>query len=1097
MKKNFIGTEGSLLAALIYEDILKDRKQWLFVTESYKEAEKLSSDLAFFLRGERDIFLMEGEDDSFALFEASNREVLMEKLKVIEAVLKNQPLIAVMPVTTALKFIPPKKVFKRGSLILKVGEEKNIGDLIAELFDLGYISSNMVYAQGQFSKRGDIVDVFSSTADYPLRIEFFEDEIESIRSFDPTTQRTVKKYSEQSIFFATVFGSYKDLKVRAEGSLREKYRKNLGRFEELKLAIDTGQLHQLEFYVRSLYEEGISFWKYFKEGEIILLNPENLCNRIEQRGISYKEMFLDYLKEEKVLQREFENFPLTEDLLELLRWKNTSVVNRFISNGKNDLSEIFDNAVAVSVSSSKGMDFGGKLEFLKREVAKYTEEGYETVIVLSKEKREIIETALVDFLGKYTKTGGRLLIKEGILSNGFVFPEKKSYYITEGEIFGQARRKIRRKTVKGEQIKTFSDIRKGDFVVHEIHGIGRYAGIRQLTISGGIKDYLQIDYAGEGKLYVPAESLKLVQKYIGSGGTVPKLNSLSDNSSWIKTKLKARESIEGMAEALLMTSAKRAASEGYAFAPDDQWQKSFEEKFPYVETEDQLKAIEEIKADMECSIPMDRLLCGDVGYGKTEVVARAIFKCVSQGKQAVLLVPTTILASQHYNNLSKRFKDFPVNIEVLSRFTSSAKEKKIKGELESGKLDFIIGTHKLISKSVVYRDLGLLAVDEEQRFGVMQKEYIKNFKANVDLLTISATPIPRTLNMSLVGLRDMSVIEEPPARRRPVQTYVMEENRKVVKEAIEFEMKRKGQIFVVFNRVRGIRTLAEHIKELVPDAAVGVAHGRMTEGELAVVMEKFSNKEIDVLVSTSIIETGIDIPNVNTEIIFNADRFGLAQLYQLKGRVGRSEKKAYAYLFHKQRKLLSEKSIMRLQAIQEFTELGAGFKIAMRDLEIRGMGNLLGEEQSGHIMAVGYEMYCKLVKETVAKIKGEEIKEAEEVRINIPVEACINRDYIKEENIRMEIYNKISNIQNREDKRELTAELKDRFGTIPEDVRNLIFIALIQNYCIQSGIERVWVKEKKIFLKYKEYTSPMELEVETEEPIIFEIEAILFGLLNR
>jgi len=615
-------------------------------------------------------------------------------------------------------------------------------------------------------------------------------------------------------------------------------------------------------------------------------------------------------------------------------------------------------------------------------------------------------------------------------------------------------------------MQSFSDFKTGDYVVHENHGIGKFLGIQALEVQGEQKDYLKIKYSGTDLLYVPVEQMDIVQKYIGSEGIAPKVSKLSGDE-WKVAKTRAKLAIAEMTEELIKLYADRKASKGYAFSKDTVWQKEFEAYFSYQETDDQLTSTEEIKKDMESNLPMDRLLCGDVGYGKTEVAARAIFKCISEGKQAAMLVPTTILANQHYNSLRDRFSNFPFNIDMLSRFRTDKQQEKIIDGLKKGSVDFVIGTHRLLSDDIKYKDLGLLVIDEEQRFGVAHKEKLKQLKSNIDVLTLSATPIPRTLNMSLTGIKDMSLITEPPSDRYPVQTFVLEQDDIVMREIITRELDRDGQVYIVFNRVKGINRLAEKAQSLVPDAKIVVGHGQMNEKSLESVMQTFISGEADILVATTIIESGIDIPNANTMIVIDSDKFGLAQLYQLRGRVGRTDKIAYAYLMYQKNKVLTEVSEKRLKAIKEFTEFGSGFKVAMRDLEIRGAGNVLGAEQSGHMMNIGYELYCKLVDDAVRKAKGESVPEqVDEINIELDVAANIPNWYIDNETLKLQMYKKIATVSTREDSEEIIDELLDRFGDLPKETLNLIAISMIRALSANVGVCNIHEQAGKVVIYF-------------------------------
>ena len=667
---------------------------------------------------------------------------------------------------------------------------------------------------------------------------------------------------------------------------------------------------------------------------------------------------------------------------------------------------------------------------------------------------------------------GQVVVTFGNLVKGFEYPDLKICVISDKEVFGEAKKSLPKKGSKRKgvgKITSFAELKPGDYVVHANHGVGVFKGIKQIEIAGNTRDYLDIVYDKGDKLYVPVDQLDLVQKYIGSEGKNPKINKLGGNE-WQKAKAKVRKSINEIAEDLVKLYAARAALKGYKYSKDTEWQRQFEDEFPYEETPDQLTSLEEIKHDMESDKPMDRLLCGDVGYGKTEVAIRAAFKAVMDGKQVAFLVPTTILAEQHYKNLVKRFSDFPVKIDMVSRFRTTKQKKATLQALKEGNVDILIGTHRLVSKDIVFKDLGLLIVDEEQRFGVAQKEKIKSIKKNVDVLTLSATPIPRTLHMSLTGVRDISVIETPPEERFPIQTYVLEQNDQLIRDAILREVAREGQVYFVYNRVESIQGMANYISELVPECKVGVIHGQMTEKELEAEMIKFMQKEYDVLVCTTIIETGIDIQNVNTIIVNNADKMGLSQLYQLRGRVGRSNKIAYAYFMYTKDKVLTEVAEKRLKALKDFTELGSGFKIAMRDLEIRGAGNMMGSSQHGHMAAIGYDLYCRMLEDTVKLIKGDIDKEPIETTVDIKVDAYIPSSYIEDEIQKIEVYKKIAAIENLNDYKEIKEELEDRYSSIPEAVYNLMDIAYIKSLAKELLIEEIKEFKSEVRFKFpKEY----------------------------
>lgn len=708
----------------------------------------------------------------------------------------------------------------------------------------------------------------------------------------------------------------------------------------------------------------------------------------------------------------------------------------------------------LNIQSKTVNPYNNSFELLIKDLERYKKNGYQVILLSGSRTRakrladDLMAEGLNAFYSEdydHEVKSGEIMTGYGKIKKGYEYPMLKFVVISESDIFGGEKKKKKRKRIyEGEKIASFTDLNIGDYVVHESHGLGIYRGIEKIEVDKTEKDYIKIEYAGGGNLYILATQLEQIQKYAGAGAKKPKLNKLG-GQEWNKTKSRVRGAVKEIAEDLVKLYAVRQNEQGFAFGPDTVWQKEFEEMFPFEETEDQDLAIAATKADMESTKIMDRLICGDVGYGKTEIAIRAAFKAVQDGKQVAFLVPTTILAQQHYNNFVQRMKDFPVNIDLLCRFRSSAEQKKTIEKLKKGQVDIIIGTHRLLSKDVVYKDLGLLIIDEEQRFGVAHKEKIKQLKTNIDVLTLTATPIPRTLHMSLIGIRDMSVLEEPPMDRVPIQTYVMEYNEELVREAISRELARGGQAYFVYNRVREIADVATKIAELVPEANVAYAHGQMKETELENIMYRFINGEIDVLVSTTIIETGLDISNVNTMIIHDADNMGLSQLYQLRGRVGRSNRTAYAFLMYKRDKMLKEVAEKRLAAIKEYTELGSGFKIAMRDLEIRGAGSLLGERQHGHMEAVGYDLYCKMLNEAVKEAKGIAVEESFDTSIDIVIDAYIPMGYIPNELQKLDIYKRIADIETQEETEEMTEELIDRFGDPPKSVENLLYIAKIKS----------------------------------------------------
>ena len=1060
------GIEGSRVAFVAGDIISKRAGQQLVITPTFIRAGRLAGDLSFFT--DKKIYVMPTDEETFVGYEAKNRDTLLERLRIMKAAASGEECVIVAPVQVAIRHLQPSGVFMGGGMHFHVGEKLRLQEVINKLIDIGYERVPMVYAKGQFSLRGDILDIYSPYGDFPVRIELFDIEIESIRSFDPDTQRSVEKLEDLEIYPATLLIRDREAFERASQKIEKNYSRLPERREQLLESIDTlSNLQHLENYMGYFYPDFEYLWDYMDDPEVIIDDPVRIYEGVQARMQELEEDFETYMKRGMVVADDRSNFPGADDYFKLYGLDDVYFCSPFSRavKGVDKYKEI------RNVISRQMFSFNGKLDMLERELKRFIDNSYEVTIACSNAERiENIE----EFLTR-TDLIGRVIVRKGELTAGMDFPDEKKCIITDGDIFGTY--KLRKKKAKpapskqkGQPIKSFAEISKGDFVVHEKHGIGKYIGLEQLTVQGEKKDYLKVKYAGGDILYVPAEQMELIQKYVGASAGSPKINKLS-GTEWRQTKAKAKMAIANMAKDLLEMQAQRKMNAGHKFGPDTVWQKEFEEAFPFEETADQLRCIEEIKRDMESSAAMDRLLCGDVGYGKTEVAARAMFKAVSEGKQVAMLVPTTILANQHYNTLKDRFENFPFNVEMMSRFRTDAEQAATIKNIARGTVDVVIGTHRLLSKDVQFKDLGLLVIDEEQRFGVSHKEKIKKMKKNVDVLTLSATPIPRTLHMSLIGIRDMSLIEEPPSDRYPVQTYVMEEDDTIIRDAIERELDRGGQVFIVYNRVSGVHRIAERIGDLVPGKRIGVGHGQMSEQSLENVMMDFINGDIDILVATTIIESGIDIPNVNTEIVIDADKFGVSQLYQLRGRVGRSNRLAYAYLLHKKNKVLSDVAQQRLRAIKDFTEFGAGFKIAMRDLEIRGAGNVLGEEQSGHLVNIGYELYCKLVDDAVRALNGEATSiERTEANIDINISAYIPDSYIDDEVLKLSMYKKIASIETEEDEQDMRSELIDRFGDIPKATEDLIMVARMRSLAERGGISRVIIRGDKMKLEYPKRT---------------------------
>lgn len=1069
---NHTGISGSRTAYMLAEGI-KERHKLLAVVSSGQAASRLADDLVFYMPGLKTIVLPE-EEDVHVLYEARDRSALVRRIQALASLTgstgKTDPetgegMVAVIaPVSSALKLTECPERFLNSVIRIGIGTRIDPHDLRKKLSEAGYQPAAVTESPGEFTARGGILDVFSPAMETAARIEFFDDEIDSIRTFDSETQRSLESLSEIVIYPAAEFIPNNEEKEKALAAVMKEYDRMIRRYKKEHAHPDVadGRIDAVEANrgrIKDIFETSTGsqlyadllpyfdvkkcrLWDYAYGAAVAVCDPASVMSVLPESAD--KEDFYDIYKgcsgvSSKRRVDIYTPFPESVD-----------GVDKFDS---------IDN-----VKSRQIAPFNGHIELFASEIGRFASAGYKVIIAAGTEERNERVREYLDIADVI----GDISYKSGSLSGGFVMEDDKVCYISENDIFSGSFKKPRRKAKKKSSKDSirFSDLHKGDYVVHEAHGIGRFEGIKPVTADGTTRDYLLIRYAGSDMLYIPTEQLDVIQKYIGNSGNAPALSRLS-GGSWKRTRERAKKAAMEIAEDLIKLYAKRQAEGGYAFGEDSVWQTEFEDAFPYTETDDQLRATEEIKEDMMKPLPMDRLLCGDVGYGKTEVAARAIFKCVSEGKQAALLAPTTLLVNQHYHNLRERFEKFPFEIEELSRFKSKAAvTKTIKG-VKGGTVDLVIGTHRLLSDDVRFKDLGLLVVDEEQRFGVRHKEKIKELRSNVDVLTLSATPIPRTLNMSLTGIKDISLIEEPPGDRLPVHTYVTPYDEEVFRNAIARELARGGQVFVVNNRITGITQVADAVRRLVPEASVGIGHGRMHEEELENTMLDFIEGHINVLVATTIIENGIDIPNANTMIILNADRFGLAQLYQLRGRVGRSNRLAYAYLMYQPGKVLTGIARKRLAAIREFTEFGAGFKLAMRDLELRGAGNILGEAQSGHIESIGYELYCKEIDRAVRQLKGEDIGEARsDITIDLPVKASIPASYIPDETLRLEAYRRISGIMDGEDSMDVIDELTDRYGDVPEDALELINIAEIRAHAEYLGVAEISRKDSWVTIRF-------------------------------
>ena len=1055
------------------------------VAHSEMEAKNIYEDLSLY---STEVYLFPSKEVVFYNIDAISGDLRWARLKVLKEIIQNKnKKIIVISVDALTTLYTTKESYDKYTINVKSGDEVDLKGLSKKLNECGYERVEVVEGKGEFSFRGGILDVFPPTAVYPYRIELFGDEIESIRTFNIQSQRSIEKVKGFEIFAAKEVIVSEKSKEHAINKIREELKEQINKISNeesiekigrivnrnLELLSETNTFETIDSYLPFFYEKLDSFFEYLNNYIYVVDDVKRCEGKIESIYYEFNENYISFLERGDILPSQNKLLLDKTELISKLEMENVITLNVFA--GKTD---ILTSRVDIEFEQVTLSGYNGHLDLLINDIKERKTKELKTVILSGTRAKgerlvEILRNREVESVYKDTVNdikNGEIVITFGNLLTGFEYPKLNISVISDKEVFGESKRKSTKKLPKkknGRKITSFTDLKLGDYVVHANHGIGVYKGIKKMEVAGNTRDYLDIVYDKGDKLYVPVDQLDLVQKYIGSEGKSPKVNKLGGNE-WKKAKAKARKSINEIAEDLVKLYATRSTLKGYSYSKDTEWQRQFEDEFPYEETPDQLTSLEEIKGDMESDKPMDRLLCGDVGYGKTEVAIRGAFKAVMDGKQVAFLVPTTILAEQHYKNFIKRFADFPVNIDMISRFRTPKQQKATLQSLKEGNVDIIIGTHRMVSKDINFKDLGLLIVDEEQRFGVTQKEKIKNIKKNVDVLTLSATPIPRTLHMSLTGVRDISVIETPPEERYPIQTYVVEQNDQLVRDAILREISRDGQVYFVYNRVESIQNMANYISDLVPECKVGIIHGQMTERELEAEMVKFMDKEYNVLVCTTIIETGIDISNVNTIIINDSDKMGLSQLYQLRGRVGRSNRIAYAYFLYQKDKVLTEVAEKRLKALKDFTELGSGFKIAMRDLEIRGAGNMMGSSQHGQMAAIGYDLYCRMLEDTIKLVKGEIDQEPVETTVDIKVDAYIPNEYVQDEVQKIEVYKKIAAIESLEEYNYIEEELKDRYAYIPEPVYNLMDIAYIKSLARSLNIEEIKELPKETRFKFKE-----------------------------
>lgn len=1066
--------------ALAIASSLEKEDRIVLLTSTYGEAEGLVSDLISIL-GEELVYPFLVDDAPMVEFLMSSQEKIISRVEALRFLTDSSKKgILVCNIAASRLILPSPNAFKDSIVKISVGEEYDQHAFIHQLKENGYRKVTQVQTQGEFSLRGDILDIFEISQLEPCRIEFFGDEIDGIRSFEVETQLSKENKTELTIFPASDMLLREKDYQRGQSALEKQISKTLSPILKSYLEEILSSFHQKQSHADSrkflslCYDKTWTVFDYIeKDTPIFFDDYQKLMNQYEV----FERELAQYFTEELQNSKAFSDMQYFSDIEQI--YKKQSPVT-FFSNLQKGLGNLkFDKIYQFNQYPMQ--EFFNQFSFLKEEIERYKKMDY-TIILQSSNSMgsKTLEDMLEEYQIKLDSRDKTSICKESVnliegnLRHGFHFVDEKILLITEHEIFQKKlKRRFRRQHVSNaERLKDYNELEKGDYVVHHIHGIGQYLGIETIEIKGIHRDYVSVQYQNGDQISIPVEQIHLLSKYISSDGKVPKLNKLNDGH-FKKAKQKVKNQVEDIADDLIKLYSERSQLKGFAFSADDDDQDAFDDAFPYVETDDQLRSIEEIKRDMQASQPMDRLLVGDVGFGKTEVAMRAAFKAVNDHKQVVILVPTTVLAQQHYTNFKERFQNFAVNVDVLSRFRSKKEQTATLEKLKNGQVDILIGTHRVLSKDVVFADLGLMIIDEEQRFGVKHKETLKELKKQVDVLTLTATPIPRTLHMSMLGIRDLSVIETPPTNRYPVQTYVLEKNDSVIRDAVLREMERGGQVYYLYNKVDTIVQKVSELQELIPEASIGYVHGRMSEVQLENTLLDFIEGQYDILVTTTIIETGVDIPNANTLFIENADHMGLSTLYQLRGRVGRSNRIAYAYLMYRPEKSISEVSEKRLEAIKGFTELGSGFKIAMRDLSIRGAGNLLGKSQSGFVDSVGFELYSQLLEEAIAKRNGNanaNTRTKGNAELILQIDAYLPDTYISDQRHKIEIYKKIRQIDNRVNYEELQEELIDRFGEYPDVVAYLLEIGLVKSYLDKVFVQRVERKDNKITIQFEKVT---------------------------
>ena len=1064
-----IGVGGISLVAGLNE---YSKKPLCIVTYNEIQAKRIKEDLEYFT--DKTIIFPKKEVVTYD-FVAESKDLPYERIEALNEIKTRKNLIVVTTIEAIMQRLPAKEVLYKNSLDFKIGDLKNLEEIKQKLVELGYVRYELIDGRGQFSIRGGILDI-SLTEELGVRIEFWGDEVDSIRTFSISSQRSIKTIDKITINPAHEYV----LEISREKVVEKIRRKILTDKQEENAENDIEQIlngdyiSKVDKYFDCFYEKQANLLDYINKNYVVILDDISKINQ-RQKNINQdnSELIKTLIDKEKIVPEAIENMLGVAELKDKFEEHQLIYLERFDANTKVQAEKYNFKYREINY-------FKSEVEELIKDIHKWCNDKKEIIVLVNSkdkikklkaifEKEEIIckveENLDKTIISKSAESIVTLSI--GKISTGFENFELNQIVISADNIIeGDKKRKVVSSVYKEAEKIVFADLKIGDYVVHKTYGIGIYIGVNTIKADGITKDYIKIKYKDDAILYIPTNAMDTIRKYIGGDGASPKINKLG-TKDWQNTKAKVKKNLREVAKELIELYAKREHAKGYAFSPDTPWQTQFEERFPYQETDDQLRCIDEVKKDMENGRPMDRLLCGDVGYGKTEVAIRAAFKAVMDQKQVAYLAPTTVLAEQQYEEFKTRMEEFAIRVEVLNRFKSAKYQKEVIRKLKLGEIDVVVGTHRILSKDVEFKDLGLLIIDEEHRFGVKDKEKIKQYKTNVDVLTMTATPIPRTMHMSIVGVRDMSIIYDPPQNRKPVQTYVLEYDEEIIREAITKELERDGQVFYIFNNVEGIERKADSLSKLVPEANVAFAHGRMTGNQIEDIMKDFTEGKTNVLVCTTILESGIDIPNANTIIVENADRMGLAQLYQIRGRVGRANRQAYSYITYKKDKMLSEVADKRLKAIKEFTEFGSGFKIAMRDLEIRGAGSLLGEIQSGHLEQVGYETYCALLDEVVKETKGIKVEEMPDIQIDLNVTSYIPDEYISDSSQKIEIYQNIALCKNEQNIQDVIDEIIDRYGNMPKELENLIGIARIKYLAKEQNISKIVSRKSFVVFTYE------------------------------